>query len=381
MTTIHWAGTGLSAIPGLRRLIGANYSVRVYNRSVDKAQNAIADLGKDTPVQAFDEATLANNLEPGDIVVSMLPGDFHVPLAKAALSKGAHFVSSSYISDEMQALDADAKNKGLSLVNEVGLDPGIDHSMAHALVFDYLNSGLANPAHKHYFTSYCGGLSREPNDFKYKFSWSPLGVLRALKSPSVSIRDGEDYHVTKPWNAIETLPISMPWGAEAFEVYPNRDSRPFISQYHFGEDWNIQQFVRGTLRYAGWKEAWQPIFDRIEQGISDEELAELSDELWQKYALAEGEADRVVLAVSLRVENGYDKVWHQSYLLDAYGNEQGSAMARLVSLPVSLAVECVMSGDIAAGVSAAPDRPDLVERWLNTADQISDHFTPVDHIY
>ena len=71
MPTIHWAGTGLSAIPGLRRLIGANYPVQVYNRSVDKARAAIADLDKGTPVHAFDEAKLADNLESGDIVVSM----------------------------------------------------------------------------------------------------------------------------------------------------------------------------------------------------------------------------------------------------------------------------------------------------------------------
>jgi hypothetical protein len=172
----------------------------------------------------------------------------------------------------------------------------------------------------------------------------------------------------------------MPWGAETFEVYPNRDSRPFMSQYHFSSDWKVEQFVRGTLRYKGWKQAWRPIFDRIEQGMSDAELNELSDQLWQKYKLEEGEADRVVMAVTLLAKRDGRPVWHQSYLLDAFGNEQGSAMARLVSIPLSLAVEAVLQGEIDAGVSAAPDSPELVARWLDTVNEISDHFTRINHL-
>ncbi len=380
MATIHWAGTGLSAIPGLRRLIGNGHRVIVYNRSIEKAQQAIAGLNGDTQVVEFDMDTLKNNISAGDLIVSMLPADFHPTLAQLALQQGAHFVSSSYISDEMRELDDAGKKAGLCLVNEVGLDPGIDHSMAHALVADYQASEEFDKNNRHYFTSYCGGLSKEPNDFCYRFSWSPLGVLRALKSTSVSIRDGLDYTVTKPWTAIDEFPLDMPWGAETFEVYPNRDSRPFLSQYHISSDWKVEQFVRGTLRYQGWKQAWQPIFERVEQGMSDSELTELSDQLWQKYKLEEGEADRVVMVVTLMAQRDATPVWHQSYLLDAFGNDQGSAMAKLVSIPLSLAVEAVLQGEIGAGVSAAPDSPELVARWLDTVNEISDHFTRINHL-
>ena len=380
MPCIHWAGTGLSAILGLRRLIQNGYALAVYNRSVEKAQRAIADLEDAPTVLPFAMSTLRENLNAGDVIVSMLPADFHCSLAELALEKGAHFVSSSYISEEMKALDERGRQAGLCLVNEVGLDPGIDHSMAHALVADYQASATFNRDNAHSFTSYCGGLSKTPNDFCYKFSWSPLGVLRALKSPSVSIRDGEDYFVDKPWTAIEDFPLEMPWGAETFEVYPNRDSRPFLQQYHFAPDWNVQQFVRGTLRYQGWKNAWQDIFQRIEQGMSEAELAELSDRLWKQYALETGEADRVVLTVSLKAERGGQAVWHQSYLLDAHGDSSDSAMARLVSIPLSLAVEAVLQGDIAAGVSAAPDSPELVKRWLDTVSTIAEHFSRIDHL-
>ncbi len=380
MPTIHWAGTGLSALPGLRRLIQSGHAVVVYNRTVKKARQAIADLERNTPVVAFDFDTLRNSLSPGDVIVSMLPADFHVELAKLALQAEAHFVSSSYISEEMQTLDVSAGAAGLCLVNEVGLDPGIDHSMAHALVTDYRASDVFDPSNQHYFTSHCGGLSQVPNDFRYRFSWSPLGVLRALNSPSVSIREGTEYFVDKPWTAVEELPLQMPWGEERFEVYPNRDSRPFMPRYHVGEDWNVQQFVRGTLRYQGWKSAWRSIFQSVEQGMSDAELGQLSDQLWEKYALGEGEADRAVLTVSLKAGQDGKTVWHQSYLLDAFGNEQGSAMARLVSIPLSLAVEAVLAGDIDSGVSAAPDKPELVKRWLDTVERIADHFTRIDHL-
>ena len=147
--TIHWCGTGLSAIPGLRRLIEAGQPVVVWNRTVAKAEEAVGDLTKD--IRAFDLDAIGAALQPGDVAVSMLPGDWHVPLAELCISKGAHFVSSSYIAPEMRALDAKAKEAGLALVNEVGLDPGIDHLMAHALVADYRASDAFDPANTHSF--------------------------------------------------------------------------------------------------------------------------------------------------------------------------------------------------------------------------------------
>ena len=123
--TIHWCGTGLSAIPGLRRLIEAGHPVTIWNRTIEKAQDAVGDIATD--IRAFDIDTLGAALAPGDVVVSMLPGDWHVPLAELCIAKGANFVSSSYIAPEMRVLDDDAKAAGVACVNEVGLDPGIDH--------------------------------------------------------------------------------------------------------------------------------------------------------------------------------------------------------------------------------------------------------------
>jgi len=383
MAKIHWLGTGLSAIPGLKMLIENGHTVLVYNRTVEKAIKALSDLKGDYQVFPFSLHSVEENVAAGDIVVSMLPGNFHVPVAELCLSLNAHFVSSSYISDEMRALNDAAKEKNLCFVNEVGLDPGIDHSMSHALVDEYKNSPKYSSNNEHSFLSYCGGLSDVPNDFCYKFSWSPLGVLKALMSTSVSIRNGDVYTVTKPWESVELYPLPMPWGEDEFEVYPNRDSLPFIEQYQMDDGLQIKQFVRGTLRYKGWKNAWGDIFsevDTLDASIAEARLKEISDDLWDRYSYTDGEVDRVILTVELKVENDTEVVWHKQYLMDTLGNDNGSAMAQLVSCSVALAVEAVLGNEISSGVTAAPHQNKLVTRWLDQAEDISDHFVLIDHL-
>lgn len=377
--TIHWCGTGLSAIPGLRRLLEAGHDVAVWNRTPEKAREAVGDLTAN--IHAFSIANLAELLSPADVVVSMLPGDWHVELAELAISKGAHFVSSSYIAPEMRALDEKAKAAGVALVNEVGLDPGIDHLMAHALVADYRASAAFDAANEISFISYCGGIPNTPNPFRYKFSWSPLGVLKALRSPSKSIRDFKELDVARPWDAISsyTAPLPQP---ESFEVYPNRDSLPFMAEYGFEDTWNVKEFVRGTLRLNGWAEAWDGVFKEVEtlQGPEgDARLKEMSDQFWEDNAYDEGEPDRVVLCVGLKAEKNGETVWHKTYVMDAWGDARGTAMARLVSVPVSLAIEAAMNGKIAAGVHAAPSDPALVGAWMGKIGQLAQHLEIVDH--
>jgi saccharopine dehydrogenase (NADP+, L-glutamate forming) len=383
MSKIHWLGTGLSAIPGLKMLIENGHSVIVYNRTVEKAREVLIGIEGDYRIAEFSLEALEQNAIAEDVVVSMLPGNFHVPVAELSLSIGAHFVSSSYISDEMKALHERSLKKNLCLVNEVGLDPGIDHSMSHALVEDYKKSNVFSTENNHSFLSYCGGLSDVPNDFCYKFSWSPLGVLKALMSTSVSIRDSQIYTVHKPWEAVELYPLPMPWGEDEFEVYPNRDSIPFIEQYQMDNGLKIDQFVRGTLRYKGWKDAWSDIFsevDTLDPEIAEDRLKAISEDLWNKYSYRDEEVDRVILTVELKVKNGSKVIWHKQFLLDTLGNTKGSAMAQLVSCSVALAVEAVLNKEIPKGVTAAPHQSKLVKRWLNQADEISDHFVLIDHL-
>ncbi len=373
--TIHWCGTGLSAIPGLRRLIKAGHEVTVWNRTVEKAEDAVGDLTR--RINAFTLEALSAEVQSGDVVVSMLPGDWHVPLAELCIEKGANFVSSSYIAPEMRALDTAAREAGVALVNEVGLDPGIDHLMAHWLVADYLASPAYNATNHISFISYCGGVPKHPNPFRYKFSWSPLGVLKALRSPSKSIRDYAPLDVARPWDAITSYAAPLPQ-PETFEVYPNRDSIPFMAQYHFDPAWQVKEFVRGTLRLNGWADAWSDVFTEIETA-TDARLKEMSDQFWADNAYGEDDPDRVIMCVGLKAEANGTPVYHKTYVMDAYGDARGTAMARLVSVPVSLAVEAVLNRQIPAGVSAAPSDPKLVQGWLSEVDRLAQHLLVVEH--
>lgn len=379
--TIHWCGTGLSAVPGLRRLIAeGTVPVTVWNRTTAKAAEAVGDLTGD--IRAYDPAALAGVLAPGDVVVSMLPADQHVGLARMAIGAGAHFVSSSYIAPDMAALDEAARDAGVSVVGEVGLDPGIDHLMAHDLVEAYRASGVHTPETVLSFTSYCGGVPKEANEFRYKFSWSPLGVLKALRSPSRSLKDFETLDVARPWDAISSYEAPLP-APETFEVYPNRDSLPFMAQYRFDPDWRVRDFVRGTLRLGGWTEAWTPVFrevETLEGAAGDARLAEMAEGFWRAHAYGEGEADRVVLFVSLKAERDGEVVWHRTWAMDAWGDGRGSAMGRLVSHPVALAVQAAAEGRLAPGVQAAPHDPALVSAWLAEVGRQAQYLERIDHL-
>jgi saccharopine dehydrogenase (NADP+, L-glutamate forming) len=379
---VHWLGAGLSSAPGIQRLIANGQELWLWNRTVSKAEAVLHKLQGRCQARQLDWQQLAEHLSPGDIVVSMLPGTYHVKVASLALDKRAHFVSSSYLSPAMEALHEQAQSLGLCFVNEVGLDPGIDHLLAYALLHDYRHSAAYAESNRIEFRSFCGGLPAQENDFKYKFSWSPLGVLTALRSTAQWRDNGEVQVCTKPWQAVRdyTIPLSEAV-SHTFEAIPNRDSVPFMAQYGFDPQWPVDTFIRGSLRLPGWAEAWQDVFALIESDAADvdAQLAAKSDQLWQQYAYKEGEQDRVVLYVELlaKDENTNTCIWRQSYSMDAFGNDKGSAMARLVSTTVSLAVEAVLEERIAAGVSAAPKEMDLVSDWL---EYLNDHHEKIQHL-
>ena len=182
MAKIHWLGAGLSSVPGIRRLAASGADMVLWNRTLSRAEAALEGLSTGVKAAKLDWQVLEDAVEPGDVVVSMLPGTLHLQVAELCLKKQANFISSSYISPEIKALDDEARQAGLCFVNEVGLDPGIDHLLAHSLVNDYKHSTAFKPDNKHFFRSYCGGFPKQANDFTYKFSWSPLGVLKALRS-------------------------------------------------------------------------------------------------------------------------------------------------------------------------------------------------------
>ena len=372
---IHWLGAGLSSGPGLIRLLANGANVCLWNRTLAHAHHLVAESPSKPEICALDLDDLAERLQPGDVVVSMLPADMHVEIAKIAIAGHAHFVSSSYVSEPMRALHESARQRQLCLVNEVGLDPGLDHLMAHQLIDGWRTSAHYDPGAALSFRSYCGGFPAVPNDFRYKFSWSPVGVLRALLTPARYIAAGENCEVARPWEAITPYTIKFGSHVETFEAYPNRDSLPFMSDYNFDPDWPVEEFVRGTLRLQGWSLAWHGIFDTLSDaaGVNNEEvLNALSSDLWQHHRYAENEADRVVLCVELCCQSEQETLFHRVCTLDALGNASGSAMARLVSIPVSLAVDDILAGKVSHGVSTAPAATQQIEEWFSVLDRGGD---------
>jgi len=315
-------------------------------------------------VEAFEPARLEAALRPGDVAVSMLPAPMHTEIARLCLDRGAHLVTTSYLSDAMRALEKEAAAKGLSFVNESGLDPGIDHLFAHKLVAEYRRSPAFSPENELEFISYCGGIPKVPGEFKYKFSWSPVGVLRALTNQARFVEDGREKTASRCWDALSRLELR----GEAFETYPNRDSVPYLREYGFDAGWRVKTFVRGTIRLGGWADAWKGIFAAIPTA-SPADLETLSAALWEKHAYRPGEEDRVVLHVRLAASRGGKTVWAGSRGLDECGSGADTAMTRLVSLPAVFAVESVLDGRAPKGVSGAPREEAEIGRWLGRLEK------------
>jgi saccharopine dehydrogenase-like NADP-dependent oxidoreductase len=192
-----------------------------------------------------------------DVAVSLLPWQFHPQVARACLNQGKHMVTTSYVKEEMSALDAEAREKGVILFNELGVDPGIDHMTAMQVIDRVQAAGGEGTT----FQSYCGGLpAPEANDnpYGYKFSWSPRGVLLAGLNTARYRRDGvvTDVPGEELFDHVWKVPVKLEGETVGFEGYPNRDSMPYTESY--GIDPRDVMF-RGTLRFSGWCAAMKQV--------------------------------------------------------------------------------------------------------------------------
>ena len=361
MTHIHWLGAGLSSLPGIRRIASENYKLTVWNRTLSKAEYSINHVHSGNALaKQFDIKNLSSSINAGDIIVSQLSANMHPEIAQICLEKNCHFVSSSYISPALKDLDQQSKNKNLIFINEIGLDPGIDHFFSHLLVEELKAQNLNDISVS--YQSFCGGISAIPNDFKYKFSWSPVGVIKALNNKAKFINDFKEKLVT-PYHHINTYTVNN----ESFEAYPNRDSLPYIKEYLFLNKWKIKDFIRGTLRLKGWSSSWKDIFAMLENPSKNlaNDIKIKSDELWSKYKYEKNEKDRVVLSVSLdALSNNNEKIWSGCYELDETGSGENTAMALLVSITLSAGIDLIIQNKLKPGVQAAPNSNANIEYFF-----------------
>ena len=358
---VHWIGTGLSTGSGLGIVCDVATRTVLWGRTERRAQECLARLGLTgrAATRAYDVPALEAEVSTGDIVVSMLPATEHAGLLRLCLAHGAHFACSSYVSAEISSMAGAAAEAGLVALTEAGLDPGIDHLLAHELVRRARAAIGDEAAASAAFTSYCGSLPAVPNEFRYRFSWAPRGVLNALRTPARYIEQGTEQVATRPWEATRDHVID----GEKFEVYPNRDSIPFIETYGFPDAWRRDTFLRGTLRLDGWLDAWAPVFAELRAG-DDERVGALADSLAARYPTTESDHDRVVLSVALSVRADNGAAWSGEYVLDVVGNEHERATTRCVSTGLACGLWDMLAGRTAPGLHQATDEPTAVQRWL-----------------
>ena len=421
MKKILCLGAGLVARPYVQYLSDNGFHVIVASRTISKAEHLIEGCNNAEAV-AFnivkDDNLLEELTEKVDLVCSLLPYTFHVKAAKVAIKHKKPFCTTSYISDEMKALEDDAKNAGVLLLNECGVDPGIDHMSAMKIIDNvHNNNGKISS-----FTSFTGGLpapDANNNPYGYKLSWSPRGVLLAGRNDAQFRRDGKEVKIPGP-ELFENCELMDVPGIGTFEGYPNRDSLSYIDIYNIPE---TKTMLRGTFRNVGWcgtldKIADLGLLDIEERSLDGMTYANLMRELmssteadvkaavakvcniklndpiisrleWlglfeekqipsgtktildalcnlfeEKLQYAPSERDMIVMHHEFIAEYPDKKKRITSTLID-YGIPNGdSSMSRTVALPVAIASKMILDGKINLTGVHRPIIPEIYEPIL-----------------
>ncbi len=434
MSKVLVLGAGMVSRPLVVYLLDQpDCKVVLASRTVSKAEKIIDSHPDGTAVE-FDIQKHADCLEDlvsaADVVVSLLPYAYHVQVAKICIKNKKHMVTTSYVSPEMKALDDDAKNAGVLILNESGLDPGIDHMSAMKIIHEVEN----NDGKVVGFRSTTGALpSHEANNnpFGYKFSWSPRGVLLASRNPAKWLED--DKVVSVPGEKLfENYSLQDVEGVGTFENYPNRDSVQYKEIYGLKDSKTV---YRGTFRMTGWCETLRAISqigwlkeDEQEnfKGTSYGDLTGFliktknSDDLEEKTAeylkikpysavikrlkwlglfsdkklpaekktpldylnvltlekmpLKKEERDMIVMHHQFTVENKNSNEYITSTLVD-YGIPDGdSAVARTVALPAAIAVKMILNKKIDISGVYRPVLPEIYNPILNELEEIGIKF-------
>ncbi len=249
-------GAGMVVKPIVQYLLNRGYEVTVATRTKSKADAMIDGHPQGTSLAwtVDDEETLDKLVAEHDICVSLLPYAYHLMVAKKCIAHKKSMVTTSYVKPEMYALDGEAKAADVLILNELGLDPGIDHMSAMRIIHHVHNLGGKIEE----FYSLCGALPSPEacdNPFNYKFSWSPKGVMMASNNNGKYLRHHEE-HVIEPIDLFkDPFTVNFP-DIGPLEVYPNRDSYPYIGLYGIPE---TSTMFRGTFRHKGWCESLDAI--------------------------------------------------------------------------------------------------------------------------
>ncbi len=431
MKNVLVLGAGLVAKPLVDYLLEQpEYRVRVATRTVSKAEKLTGGnpRGEALTLDVSDRTALSKLVKDADLVLSMVPFTHHPTVASLCVEHGRNFVSTSYVSDAMRAMDEKARKAGVILLNEVGLDPGIDHMSAMRIIHRIKDSGGKVES----FTSFCGGLpapDANDNPFGYKFSWSPRGVVLAGKREAQFLRNGGIARVA-PDDLFKEYWTADIEGLGSFESYPNGNSLPYVETYDIPA---TQTLVRGTYRYPGWCDTWvaikrmglldeterdfsgmtfagltaslvggaeanarkaaarfveldedSEVLDRLEWlGLfSDEKLPVekgspldvLAARLLEKLVYKPGERDMIVLRHEF-IAAYEDRKEKTVSTFIGYGEAgKTTAMAKTVGLPAAIASRMILEGKIGEKGVHIPVTPDIYEPILEELENVGISF-------
>lgn len=416
-------GSGFVAQPVVDSLAATgDINVTVACRTLEKAQ-ALANPSKSSAVSidVTNDAQLDSVLAKHDLVISLIPYIYHPNVVKSAIRTKKDVVTTSYISPALKELEPEIKKAGITVMNEIGLDPGIDHLYAVKTIDEVHKAGGKIKS----FLSYCGGLPApedSDNPLGYKFSWSSRGVLLALRNSAKYWKNGKIENVSSE-DLMATAKPYFIYPGFAFVAYPNRDSTVFKELYEMPE---AETVIRGTLRYQGfpefvkvlvdvgflseeetavfrkaipWKEAmqeflgaassskadlikaidsktkwqsaedrerilagfaWLGFFSEAQINPKGNPLDTLCSRLEELMQYEEGERDLVVLQHKFGIEWADGTTETRTSTLVDYGKVGGySSMAATVGYPAAIATRLVLNGVIKGPGLLAPYTPEI----------------------
>ena len=269
MRTILIIGAGRSASSLIQYLLNKsvkeNLHLVIGDLSLDLAQKKTNNHPNATAIalDIFDEDQRKKAIQIADIVISMLPAHLHIEIAKDCVIYKKHLVTASYVSDAMKELDAAAKENNLIFMNEIGLDPGIDHMSAMKVIDEIKDKG----GKMLLFESFCGGLVAPESDtnlWNYKFTWAPRNVVLAGQGGVAKFIQEGAYKYIPYCNLFRRTEFLDVEGYGRFEGYSNRDSLKYRSVYGLDD---VLTLYRGTIRKVGFSKAWNMF---VQLGMTDD---------------------------------------------------------------------------------------------------------------
>ncbi len=395
-------GAGMVVKPMVHYLLDNNIEVTLASRTKAKADKVLEGYSNGKAIAwTVDQLGMLNDLvESHDLIVSLLPFTLHVSVAERCIAYKKNMLTTSYVSPEMKELDEKAKEAGIIIMNEIGVDPGFDHMTAMEIIDRMHDKGGKIDE----FYSLCGALcapEASDNPFRYKFSWSPKGVVMAGNNNAQYLKNGEVINLDTSELFKNPMEIEFP-KVERMHVYPNRDSLPYIDLYGIPE---VKTMYRGTFRYENWcaalhllkslkltsyeelnlkgktfaqitaelnslnvetlREDIKTKFDLDDNdaglkavewlGVLDSKPVHLekgsafdltSDLMIEKMMMTDSERDMVIMQHIFKVTRSNGKKEKiVSRMLD-YGNSDYTSIARTVSLPAAIAVKSILEGKI-----------------------------------